>query len=326
MPDHPAAALPRSDGSRPAQPWRAGTAAIVGRSNVGKSTLLNAALELELAIVSRHPQTTRDPLLGLVRHGGSEIGLLDTPGLHRARTRLGETMNRIARRAARQADVVVYLVGLPRHPEQRTLAPHPGDLGLIEQLPEATPTVLAINMIDRLRDKRQLLPLIAAFAELGRFGAVVPISALRADGICRVLDEVAPLLPEGPARHDADDITDRPLAYFAAAYVREAVMEATRQEVPHAAAVRVDRFVEPLTDGPLSIDATILVERGGHKPIVVGAGGSMLRRIGERARHRIEALSGRQAVLKLWVAVARGWRDDPQQLAELGYREKKGTG
>ena len=297
---------------------RAGTVALVGRTNVGKSTLLNAALELPLGIVSPKPQTTRDQLLGVVRHAGAEIGLLDTPGLHHARTRLGQTMNASARDAVRSADVVVLVTALPPHPGAE-LRPHPGDLELLDTMPRDRPLVLVINKIDLLRDKRALLPLLAAYAEARPVAAIVPVSALRADGIERVLDEVARLLPEGAPRHAADALTDRPLRYFAAEYVREPILAATVEEVPHAVAVVIDRFVEPPDGGTLHIAATIHVERLGQKKILVGRGGGLLKRIGTQARQRIEALTGRKVMLELWVRVSENWRERPGMLAELGY-------
>ncbi len=295
---------------------RSGTVALVGRSNVGKSTLLNAALALPLAIVSRRPQTTRTPLLGLVRHGEAEIALLDTPGLHKARSRLGKEMNRAARGATREADVIAFVTALPLQiPAKGELSPHPGDLRLLEQLPD--PIVLVINKIDLLKDKQRLLPLMAAFAEARELAALVPISALQEDGITRVLDEVAQRLPEGGAQHAADAMTDRPMRWFAAEYVREPILRVTDEEVPHAVAVTVDRFDEP-PEGVARIDATIHVERDGQKRIIIGEKGAMLKRIGIAARARIEELLGRQVHLELFVRVTPNWRQRPGDLADFG--------
>ncbi|HZO16757.1 MAG TPA: GTPase Era [Polyangiaceae bacterium] len=291
---------------------RAGTVALVGRSNVGKSTLLNAALELPLAIVSRTPQTTRDRLLGIVRHGDAEIGLLDTPGLHHAKTPLGRAMNRAARTAAREADVLVMVVAVAKAAD---LAPHPEDLKLLRQLPSERPIVLVINKIDRVRDKRALLPLLDAYSRAHELAAIVPISALREDGVTRMLDEVARLLPEQGPLHEPDAITDRPMRWFAAEYVRESILEATSQEVPHAVAVTIDAFVEE--ENATVIEASIHVERDGQKAILIGERGQMLKRIGTRARHRIEELLGRQVQLELWVRVTKNWRQRPELLADM---------
>jgi GTP-binding protein Era len=302
--------------AKPAPVRRSGTVALVGRSNVGKSTLLNAALEMPLAIVSRKPQTTRHRLLGIVRYGEAEIGFVDTPGLHQARTKLGREMNRAARGAAREADVLVFVTAV--QPSARELSPHPRDLQLLEQLPKDGPVLLVLNKIDLVRDKRQLLPLLQKWSAAHPFAAIVPVSALREDGIERVLDEVAPLLPEGEQRHGADEVTDRPVRWLTAEYVREALLDATEEEVPHAVAVTIDEFVEPEGDGVVQVSATVHVERPGQKQIVIGEKGSMLKRIGIRARQRIEELLARQVMLKLWVVVTPGWRDRIEQLVDFG--------
>ncbi|RLB61148.1 MAG: GTPase Era [Deltaproteobacteria bacterium] len=305
---------------------RAGTVALIGRTNVGKSTLLNAALELPLAIVSRKPQTTRSRLLGVVQHAGAEVGLLDTPGLHRAKDRLGKEMNRTARAAAADADVVVFVVALPAR-AQGEIKPHGGDLQLLEQMPEDLPIVLVINKIDLLKDKSRLLPFIDAYAKHRELAAVVPISALRSDGISRVLDEVAKLLPAGERRHEEDEITDRPMRYFAAEYVREPILAATGQEVPHAVAVTVDEYSESPDGGLVDISVTIHVERTGQKRIIIGDKGKVLKRVGISARQRIEQLLGRQVNLQLWVRVTEGWRDNPGKLADFGLMGRgDGTG
>jgi GTP-binding protein Era len=316
-------------------PSRSGRVALIGRPNVGKSTLLNAALEQPLTIVSPSPQTTRDAILGVVRRGMAEIALLDTPGLHRARTELGRVMNSTAREAARNADVVVFVVDVPKltkplkaGPDDnekaprapRPLAPHPGDLTLLADIDEGIPTILVINKVDRIRDKTKLLPLLEALGAVRTFAAVVPISAQRQSGIDRLLDEIAAQCPEGPHRFGPDDITDRPTRFFAAEYVREQILHATQAEVPHSVAVTIENFVEPPGVGTLHIDATIAVERDGQKRILIGAGGEMLKRIGTQARLRIEELTGRKVNLKLWVRIQAAWRESREQLGELGYR------
>jgi GTP-binding protein Era len=312
-------------------PTRSGTVAIVGRPNVGKSTLLNAALEQRLSIVSPAPQTTRDAILGVVRRGRAEIALLDTPGLHRPRSELGRVMNQTAREAARGADVMVFVAEVPAVPARRlentALAPHPGDVTLLADLGEGRPTILVLNKIDRAKDKSVLLPLIEAYAKVRPFAAVVPVCALKANAAARVLDEIALLLPEGPFRHGEDDITDRPVRFFASEYVREQILTATQAEVPHATAITIDRFLEPAegAGGCVHIDATICVERPGQKRILIGTGGEMLKNIGTRARKRIQELTGRKVNLKLWVRVAPAWRQSRAQLEELGYRTPGGA-
>ncbi|MGK3960261.1 GTPase Era [Sorangium sp. So ce118] len=312
-------------------PRRSGRVALVGRPNVGKSTLLNAALGHPLAIVSPMPQTTRDAILGVVHHGPAEMALLDTPGLHRPRTELGRVMNQAAREAARSADVIVFVTEAPdpaRLPrrvkedeEGPPLAPHPGDLTLLADLGSEAPVVFVLNKVDRMRDKALLLPLLDAFAKLREFAAIVPISALREDGVQRMLDEVAKLCPERDWGFAPDELTDRPTRFFAAEYVREQILRATKAEVPHASAVQIERYIEPTGDGALHIDATIHVERPGQKKILIGTGAEQLKRIGTEARLRIEELVGRQVNLKLWVRVTPEWRESLQRLEELGYNK-----
>jgi GTPase len=309
---------------------RAGSVAIIGRPNVGKSTLLNAALEHKLSIVSPTPQTTRDAILGVVHHGASEIALVDTPGLHRPRNELGRMMNEAAREAARTADVVLFVAEVPEPKGKGAQGAHPGDLTLLADVAADRPTILVINKVDRAKDKTALLPLIEAYAKARAFAAVVPISALREKDVRRLIHEVALLLPEGPWRHSPDDLTDRPVRFFAAEYVREQILRATQAEVPHAVAITVDRFIEPVdvgegAGGSVHIDATIYVERPGQKRILIGTGGEMLKVIGTKARMRIQELTGRKVNLKLWVRVAPAWRQSRAQLEELGYRSPMST-
>ncbi|HMI84222.1 MAG TPA: GTPase Era [Polyangiaceae bacterium] len=294
-------------------PHRSGAAAIVGRPNVGKSTLLNAALGEPLAIVSPVPQTTRDRILGIVHRPNAEIALLDTPGIHKPHSRLGRSLNRTARLAADEADVVVFVtsapVGAPRV--------HPGDRTLLVDIGKDVPTILVVNQIDRVKDKSRLLPLLEELGKLRDFAAVVPISALRGDGVSRVLDEIEKVLPEGPARFEDDVITDRPIRFFAGEFVREPILLSTREEIPHAVAVEVERFEE--RGGTVHIDATIHVERDGQKRILIGHAGEKLKAIGSAARRRIEALVDKKVYLTLWVRVTPDWTDSEKRLAELGY-------
>ena len=231
---------------------RAGTVALVGRPNVGKSTLLNAVLGHPLSIISPTPQTTRDAILGVVHHGGAELRILDTPGLHRPRSELGRFMNETARDAARSADVVVFVTDVdPPKPAAsadvagKEIAVHPSDATLLADIGQAQPTVLVVNKVDRLRDKRRLLPLLTALGKLRDFAAIVPVSARRRDGLGVVLDEVAKHCPEQPWQFGVDDMTDRPTRFFAGEYIREQILRATAGRGPHAVAVTIDRFVEP---------------------------------------------------------------------------------
>jgi GTP-binding protein Era len=298
---------------RPGTEHRSGTAAIVGRPNVGKSTFLNAALGEPLAIVSPTPQTTRNRILGVVHRPGAEIALLDTPGIHKPHSRLGRALNRTARSATEEADVVVYMT-MPGPPAG---AVHEGDRTLLEDIGKDRPTVLVINQIDRVHDKSALLPLIDALSRLRDFSAIVPISALRGDGTGRVLDEVAKLLPVAPPKYEEDTLTDRPTRFFAGEFVRESILEWAREEIPHAIAVEVTSFEEQTK--VVRIEATIHVEREGQKRILIGKGGERLKAVGTAARARIEAMIGSKVHLALWVRVTPGWTESDKTLAELGY-------
>ncbi len=294
-------------------PHRSGNVAIVGRPNVGKSTLLNAALGEPLAIVSPVPQTTRDRILGIVHRPGAEIALLDTPGIHKPHSRLGRTLNRTARLVAGEADAVVFVTAAPTGPPRV----HPGDRTLLADIGKDAPTILVVNQIDRVRDKSRLLPLLEELGKLRDFAAIVPVSALKGDGVSRVLDEIEQVLPEGPPRFEKDALTDLPTRFFAAEFVREPILLSTREEIPHAVAVEIGRFEEQ--GGTVHIDATIHVEREGQKRILIGRGGEKLKAIGSAARRRIESLVDKKVYLSLWVRVTPDWTESERRLAELGY-------
>ena len=302
------------------EPARAGNVALVGRPNVGKSTLLNAAIGEPLVIVTNTPQTTRDSIVGVCHVGNAEIAFVDTPGLHKPRSALSRAMNRTARSSAVAADVVVYVCEVPEKiPARGGLRPHPGDLALLADIGLDKPIVLAINKVDRAADKTVLLPLVEALSKVRAFAAITMLIARKGQGVDRLLEEVAKLLPEGEHRFEDDDLTDRPARFFAGEYVREQVLKAAHEEVPHATAVSIDSF----EDGPkiTRISATIHVEREGQKRILIGKKGAMMRDIGTRARERIETLIGRQVFLELFVRVTPGWRESKGMLGELGYDE-----
>ncbi|MGC4092097.1 MAG: GTPase Era [Polyangiaceae bacterium] len=304
---------------------RFGTVALFGRSNVGKSTFLNAVLSQDLAIVSSLPQTTRDALLGIVTRPDAQIAFVDTPGVHRPKSELGRRMNHAAFETARTTDVVIFMTDAPslsrRNGDKREIGPDPEDQRLIGELPKGVPALLVINKVDLLRDKGRLLPALEAFQKLRDFDALIPISALTDDGLERVLEELIKLLPESEAGYPTDTLTDRPTSYFVREYVREQVLAATSGEVPHAVAVSIDRYEE----GKLPrIFATIHVEKEGQRRIMVGDGGAKIREIGSAARARIEELLGCQIYLELFVRVTPQWKDAPRQLAELGYTKNSG--
>jgi GTP-binding protein Era len=297
---------------------RFATVAIVGRANVGKSTFLNAALREPLAIVSPRPQTTRSNLLGVVNRKDAQLAFLDTPGLHKPRSELGRRMNAAALEAARLADILLFMTDVNVEGSRgKPLALAREDSELLARLPERTPAVAAVNKVDLCRDKSRVLPLLVELEKARAFAAIVPISLRDERDAPRVLDALVALAPEGEPGHSNETLTDRPTAYFAAEYVRESVLHATRAEVPHAVAVSIDEF----SDAPelARIRATLHVEKPGQRKIVVGTGGATIRDIGIQARKRIEALIERKVHLELFVRVTPRWRDAPRMLAELGH-------
>ncbi len=297
---------------------RFATVAIVGRANVGKSTFLNAALGEPLAIVSARPQTTRHNLLGVVHRSDAQLAFLDTPGLHKPHSELGRRMNAAALDAARLADVLLFMTDIAGAPSGgKPLALDPEDLSLVARLPERTPAVAAVNKLDLCRDKARVLPLLVELEKARPFAAIVPVSLRDERDAQRILDALVAVAPEGEPGHPADALTDRPTSFFAAEYVRESVLHATRAEVPHAVAVSVDEFVE--APAITRIRATLHVEKPGQRKILVGKGGTTIRDVGIAARQRIEALLGKKVHLELFVRITPSWRDAPRLLAELGH-------
>jgi GTP-binding protein Era len=297
--------------------------ALVGRSNVGKSTFLNRALGEPLAIVSPRPQTTRDRLVGIVHRSEAELLLVDTPGLHRPKSELGRRMNQVALEAVRTTDAWLLMSDLAAlslrtkgHTPSRLPDLDAEDRRLLDQV-GAKPAVVVLNKVDTLHDKSILLPLLAAWAERLPGVPVIPGSMLDAEDVERVLHELVEVVPEGPALYAADDLTDQATSFFVREYVREQVLLSTQGEVPHAVAVSIDELVE--RRDVMVIKATLHVEKAGQRKILVGRGGNIIRELGTRARQRIERLLDRRVHLQLFVRVSPRWRDAPRQLAELGY-------
>ncbi len=305
---------------------RFGTIAIVGRSNVGKSTFLNRVLGEPLAIVSPLPQTTRDNVLGVVHRTGAQLAFLDTPGVHQPRSELGRRMNASALDAARTSDVVLFMTDISAlaAPKKHAKDKSAEDLDreLLASVPADAVAVLAINKVDALRDKSKLLPALVRYQELREFAALIPISVKSDDGIERVLDALAEALPEGGLGYDEDTLTDRPTSFFVREYVREQVLLAMRGEIPHAVAVSIDEFSE---GGKAStIKATVHVEKVGQRKIIIGTGGLQIKGIRVGAQARIAELLGHKVHLELFVRVTPQWKSMPRQLAELGYEAPVG--
>ena len=311
---------------------RAGTIALVGRPNVGKSTLLNAILGERIAIVSHHPQTTRDRIAGILTRDGTQFVFQDTPGLHTARNRLGTRMNAVAAGTAEECDVTVFVVDVSAAANAEI---RPEDTKVLKQLVKddaERPILLVINKIDRVTEKAKLIDVLAAFGGMHDFAAVIPISAKKRDGIDRLLDEIGKRLPAldaaEPFPFPEDELSDKPLRFFVSEMVREQVLLRTREEVPHGVAVTVDSYEEPnpkrrTSKAVTTIKLTVHVAKDSHKGIIIGAGGKMLKEIGTAARQRAERLIGSQVHLDIKVKATPNWFDDDARLLDLGYGEAK---
>lgn len=291
--------------------FRCGYVAIVGRPNVGKSTLLNHILGQKLSITSRKPQTTRHRILGIVTRENTQTVYVDTPGIHgEERKAINRYMNRAATAALKDVDLVLFVVdGLKWSPDD--------DLVMSKIKESALPVMLVINKVDEVADKEALLPRITELTQQHGFVEVVPVSALRGHNVDRLQELVAARLPASPPFFPEDQITDRSSRFLAAEIVREKVMRQLGDEVPYEITVEIEEFKQ---EGKLKrISALILVERDGQKAIVIGDGGQRLKRIGMDARIDMEKLFGGKVMLSLWVKVKGGWSDDERALKSLGY-------
>ncbi|HJT87294.1 MAG TPA: GTPase Era [Bryobacteraceae bacterium] len=298
------------------KPFRSGFVSLVGRPNAGKSTLLNALVGQKVAIVADKPQTTRTAIQGVLTLPDAQIVFLDTPGIHKADTPLNKRMMDTVRAALEERDLILLLADAakPFTEEDRRA------VDLVRRT--STPVVLALNKIDLLKDKAVLLALIEQYKAAFDFADYVPLSAMRADGLEELRKIIVERLPEGPAYFPEDYVTDQPERFLAAELIREKVLLATRQEVPHSVAVMVDKWEE--TPRLTRIYATIRVERAGQKAIVIGAQGSMLKKIGTLARQEMERLLGTKIYLDLHVRVQPGWREKAAYLDALDWRTMAG--
>ncbi|OQW41494.1 MAG: GTPase Era [Nitrospira sp. HN-bin3] len=291
-----------------------GTVAIIGRSNVGKSTLLNRLLGEKISIVSSKPQTTRTRVMGIVHTKGAQIAFLDTPGLHKPEHLLNRRMVRAAVETLEDADVLYMLM-------EATSLPGPGDLSAIKYMKEALakqprPVILVVTKID-LVNKHKMLPVLDQYAKLFAWTDVVPVSAQADDNVGRLLAVTVPYLPSGEGPYGEDVVTDQTMRTLAAEMIREKVIQATEDEVPYATAVEIDDFIE---QGKLAkIRASIMVERETQKGILIGKQGERLKMIGTQARLDMEKVFGMKVFLELWVKVRKDWREDEQALVQLGY-------
>ena len=284
---------------------------IAGRPNVGKSTLINALVGEKIAIVSHKPQTTRNRICGIVNRGGTQFVLLDTPGFHKPRTRLGSYMVDVVRESVADVDAVLLLVEPIAH-----LGPQ--EQGLIEQLRASEiPAILVTNKIDTV-EKDALLEVIALYSAAYGFSAIVPISAKNREGLEELLDECEKFGVEGPHLFPDDMITDQPERQIAAEIIREKLLWCLEREVPHGTAVEIERFSEREND-ILDIDATIYCEKPSHKGIIIGKQGEMLKKISSMARTDCERFFGEKVFLQTWVKVKENWRDNARMIRNFGY-------
>lgn len=295
----------------PETPFRSGFVAIIGRPNVGKSTLLNQVLGEKVVITSDKPQTTRNRVQGIHNLPGAQIVFIDTPGMHNARSRLNQFMMEAALSSVKGVDVVLLLV------DASTFSGNPDDLllGVLEGV--KVPVVLALNKIDLL-PKEKLLEVIAAHARIYPFREIIPVSAASGDGVELLVKLLAGMLPEGVPYFPDDILTDLPERFIVAEMIREKVFRLTHDEVPYATAVTIDSFKER-ADGLVSISAVITVERDSQKGIIIGKKGEMLKKIGRQARQEIEQLLDARVFLELFVKVSKDWRENRRMMKELGY-------
>lgn len=292
-------------------PFRSGFAALIGRPNVGKSTLLNALIGTKVSIVTPKPQTTRHRVLGLVNLPDAQIAFVDTPGLHRQEGRaLNRAMNRAAAAAAMDADVVVYVVEALRFGDEDELA-------LARAKDAGQPVIAVVNKVDKARPREKLLPYLARLAQRHPFADVIPVSALDANDARRLVALIARHLPESPPMFPPEQLTDRSENFRIAEIIREKLTLELNEELPYGIAVEVEGTGEE-EDGQLVVSAVVWVDRAGHKPIVIGARGERLKRVGSAARQELNALLQRRLHLQLWVKVREDWADSAQALRQLG--------
>lgn len=294
----------------------AGFVSIAGRPNAGKSTLLNALVGEKIAITAYQPQTTRTSFQGVLTTPAAQIIFIDTPGIHKSDSQFNKRMMDTVRGALQDRDLILYVADVTRGITQE-------DEHAVSALSKSVKALLVLNKIDKVEDKRELLPLIQRYNELFAFEEVLPVSASKNQGLDKLITAIATYLPEGDLIFPEDYITDQPLRFMASEIIREAILRNVRDEVPHAAAILIDTWEE--TPRLIKIAATIHVERQGQKIILIGHKGDMLKKIGTSARLRLEELVQRKVFLSLFVVVKPNWREDPSFLNTLDWRTMLGS-
>lgn len=296
--------------------YKSGFVAIIGRPNVGKSTLMNHLIGQKIAITSRKAQTTRNKIQTVYTCERGQIVFLDTPGIHKAKNKLGEYMVNVASRTFKDADVILWLV------EPGTQV-GPGDRHIAEQLKNCKlPVILVINKVDTVK-KEEVAGFIETYQKLIDFADIVPASALRAQNLDTVIDCIFKYLPYGPQFYDEDTITDQPQRQIVAELIREKALRTLDEEIPHGIAVTIDTMKERPDGRIVDIEATIICERDSHKGIIIGKQGAMLKKIGSAARFEIERMLEQKVNLKLWVKVKKDWRDSDYLIKNFGYDKKE---
>ena len=296
--------------------FKSGFAAIIGRPNVGKSTLMNHLIGQKIAITSRKPQTTRNRIQTVYTSERGQIVFLDTPGIHKAKNKLGEYMVNVAQRTFQDADVILWLVEASDYIGA-------GEKHIAQQLQKTKlPVILVMNKVDKV-EKKQVAGFIEAYRKLYDFAEIVPVSALRSVNLDTLLECIFKYLPYGPQFYDEDTVTDQPQRQIVAEMIREKALRCLEEEIPHGIAVTIERMKERPQGDMADIDATIICERDSHKGIIIGKQGAMLKKIGSQARTEIENMLETKVNLKLWVKVKKDWRDSDFLIKNFGYDKKE---
>lgn len=294
---------------------KSGFVAIIGRPNVGKSTLMNQLIGQKIAITSKKPQTTRNRIQTVYTDERGQIVFLDTPGIHKAKNKLGEYMVQVVNRTLREVDVILWLV-------EPSAYIGTGDKSIAEQLENVkVPVMLVINKVDTIKREETLL-VIDAYRKLHDFEEIIPVSALKGFNTQDVVDTLYQYLPEGPLFYDEDTVTDQPIRQIVAEVIREKSLHALDEEIPHGIAVVIDTMQKRKGKKLVDIEATIICEKDSHKGIIIGKQGAMLKKIGSNARFEIERMLERKVNLKLWVKVQKNWRDSDFLMKNFGYEKK----
>jgi len=296
---------------QPSSGYRSGFVALVGRPNVGKSTLLNSLLNRKVAITSTKPQTTRNAIRGVLSGDGYQMVFIDTPGLHKPKTALGERLNDVVRRTLKEVDATIFLV------DATQITGTGDDYVAQEILKLKTPAICVVNKMDAVKQQR-LVEQLAAVEQMGAWREIIPVSALQGKKVDELRDLLVGLLPEGPQYYPDDVFSDQPREFLIAEIIREKALELTRQEIPHSIATLIEEIVDR-DDGVTEIQAMLYVERDSQKGIVIGKGGALLKEISTRARRELEWILGTKIFLRVQVKVAREWQRDPRALQQLGY-------